>query len=259
MNRRVAKHAGGGDGYFVSLNDLLIGILFIFIILLMAFAINYKVAESDLKGTIGGLKNELAGRSSARSELLDKLAKTLEQDGVHVVVDRENGILRLPENALFASGEAQLGSQGQAALQVLANRLVELLPCYTAGAETRKNCPKASEAILEAVYIEGHTDNVPISTGQFKDNWDLSSARAIKTYRFMLQAAPSLEHVQNASGTATLFGASAYADQRPVKPNNNLTIEGRAQNRRIDLRFLLAPPSKVELDVKSGLTVGKPL
>ena len=75
----------------------------------------------------------------------------------------------------------------------------------------------------------------------------------------MLQAAPSLEHVQNASGTATLFGASAYADQRPVKPNNNLTIEGRAQNRRIDLRFLLAPPSKVELDVKSGLTVGKPL
>ena len=192
MVGRGSKHSGGGDGYFVSLNDLLIGILFIFIILLMAFAINYKVAEAELEGKITDLTNQLAGRSSSRAGLLDDLERTMKKDGVHVVLDKENGILRLPENTLFASGEAQLKPPGQAALAVLAKRLVQLLPCYSRTDNRPEHCPNGSGPILEAVYIEGHTDNVPISTGTFKDNWDLSSARSIKTYRFcLLYTSPS--------------------------------------------------------------------
>lgn len=246
----------GGESYFVSLNDLLVGMLFIFIILLMAFALSYQSAERDLQAKIGKLQNELGQRANARTGLLEQLQSALKQEGVVVKIDRENGILRLPENTLFESGSADLGVSGQRALQILASSLARLLPCYSEGARAVSSCPAGSEAVLEAVYVEGHTDNVPINTARYSDNWDLSSNRAIRTYRYMLQVAPALKEVRNAAGSATLFGASAYADQRPIHPSNNSTPEGRAENRRIDLRFLLSPPSKADLDSDQGLSVG---
>lgn len=255
--RRSRPH-GGGESYFISLNDLLVGMLFIFIILLMAFALSYQSAERELHAQIGRLKDELSQRTSARTSLLDQLATTMQKQNVHVVVDRKNGILRLPESTLFSSGSADLGPSGQHALQVLASALERLLPCYADEHASSRDCPAGAEPILEAVYVEGHTDNVPIKTAQYADNWDLSSNRAIRTYRYMLQVAPSLKSVRNAGGSATLFGASAYADQRPVRPDANATESGRAENRRIDLRFLLAPPSKADLTPVDGLRVRAP-
>jgi chemotaxis protein MotB len=245
------------ESYFISLNDLLVGMLFIFIILLMAFALSYQSAERDLHSRIGELQDQLNQRAALRASLLDKLGDALKREGVTVVVERDNGVLRLPERTLFDSGSADLGPPGQQALRILASTLATLLPCYSAEARHPDKCPKGSEPILEAVYVEGHTDNVPINTSRYADNWDLSSNRAIKTYRYMTQIAPNLQNIRNAANTATLFGASAYADQRPVHPNNNLTPEGRAENRRIDLRFLLAPPSRADLDAEGGLTLAR--
>lgn len=248
FRRRNGRAHGGGESYFVSLNDLLVGMLFIFIILLMAFALSYQSAERKLK-------DELGERTSARAGLLDRLEAALKKEGIPVVVDRKNGVLRLPESTLFPSGSADLDESGRHALQVLATTMAELLPCYSDARVERKHCPEGADRILEAVYVEGHTDNVPINTARFADNWELSSARAIRTYNFMADAAPTLRDIRNASGAATLFGASAYADQRPVRANS--TPQGRAENRRIDVRFLLAPPSKADLSPAGGLKVGR--
>ncbi|GAA4019215.1 OmpA family protein [Sphingomonas swuensis] len=249
MARRIRLPFRGSkaeDSYFVSLNDLLIGMLFVFIILLMIFALSYQSAEAQLKSEIGRLQDELEGRETVRSSLLRRLEGELKAAGLpDVSADPEQGVLHLPESALFASGSADLGAGGQAALTRLAGILARDLPCYGLGGQkTKKDCPEGSESILEAVYVEGHTDNVPIATAAFRNNWELSSARAIRTYQFMVAAAPPLEGIRNASGAATLFGVSAYADRRPRSAKSNASEVGRRANRRIDLRFLLSPPTR---------------
>ncbi len=247
FRRRPGRNLGGGESYFVSLNDLLVGMLFIFIILLMAFALSYQSAERKLK-------NELSERTNARTVLLERLDEALRKQNIEIdLSEKDNGVLRLPESTLFPIGSADLDVSGRRTLQVLATTMAELLPCYSDAKVERKNCPEGADRILEAVYVEGHTDNAPIKTARFADNWELSSARAIHTYNFMADAAPTLRNIRNASGTATLFGVSAYADQRPA--GSNASPEGRASNRRIDIRFLLSPPGKATLSNASGLKV----
>lgn len=248
-----ATHGREEESYFVSLNDLLIGMLFVFIILLMIFALNYQSAEARLNHRIAALEDELGGREDQRAGLLRRLKKELARADVPVEIDEKNGVLHLPETVLFASGSADLGDRGRAALTRLASLLARELPCYgQLGGRAGHDCPDGSEPILEAVYVEGHTDVIPIATARYSDNWSLSSDRSIQTYRSMVQAAPSLEGIRNAAGNATLFGVSAYAAQRPIA--DNATVDGRARNRRIDVRFLIAPPTKG--DIKATSSVG---
>ena len=222
------------DSYYVSLADLLIGLIFIFIILLVASAMSYQKAEQRAQK----LQIALDERADIRLRLLKTIQSDMASKGIDVRVDERNGVLRLPEHALFASGEAVLDSTGEAAVKELGKALNKRLRCY--GFEDgRRDCPEDTAPILEAVYIEGHTDNVRMASQKFASNWELSSARAIATYRALLDAAPILMSVRNVQNTATLVGVSAYADQRPI--GDNATLSGRRENRRIDLRFLLAP------------------
>ena len=117
----------------------------------------------------------------------------------------------------------------------------ELLSDHAARGEAKK----IAADLAAADAIEGHTDNRPINNSQFRSNWELSSARAIGTYNFMTSVQEGLRTLPNASGTATLLGASAYADSRGVTANR--TPEERKQNRRIDFRFLMAPPTDREV------------
>jgi chemotaxis protein MotB len=95
------------------------------------------------------------------------------------------------------------------------------------------------------VLVEGHTDDRPISTSAFADNWALASARAINTFKALLAYEPSLSALLNERGEA-LLGVSNYEAQRPVSLGP--TPQDRRLNRRIDLRFLIAAPSEAQLD-----------
>ncbi len=77
------------------------------------------------------------------------------------------------------------------------------------------------------VRVLGHTDNVPIRTAQFPSNWELSAARAVMVVRIFTE----LHGVPAAYLSATGFG-----DSRPV--TENLTPEGRAKNRRVEIVVL---------------------
>lgn len=266
---------GEDDSYLASVSDLMVGLLFLFIIILMAFALNFRSAEDAAEATLDELLTErdrlalaqeaLAGdrdrllaerdrlaqitdrllaRDAERAELLTRIKAMLASRGLEVEVDLENGILRLPESLLFASNEAALSEAGEQAIIVLAGVLDDILPCYVHAADER-DCPLGARDVLEAVLIEGHTDDRPIRGGPFADNWELSAARARNTYLALIGAAPGLDALKNGSGGEALLGLSGYAARRPVIAA--ATDEARRVNRRIDLRFLARGPDAAAL------------
>lgn len=134
------------------------------------------------------------------------LNEKLRQQGLTDLVEmkvHENVVdLQLNESVLFATGEAELTEQG---LSVIA-RLVPLI-----------------EASGMNVSVEGHSDNIPISTARFPSNWELSATRAASVGRELIEGGirPKRLHIRG------------YADTKPVASND--TTEGRGKNRRVNL------------------------
>lgn len=240
-------------GYLGSVSDLMAGLTFIFIITLLFYVINFNQQKMKTqtqeekarqeKQQLMHIKDELTDAKEARAQLLTDIQKSLQEQGVRVHIDTERGLLQVPESVLFRSGRAEFLPGGKKCLQVLARQLANYLPCYCGrrGDARPTGCSqgKFKPGRLEAVFVEGHTDNVPIRSGRFQDNWDLSAKRSIVTYQLMLKNHPELEGLLNQDGEA-LFGVSGYAATRPVVRHEESTPE--VLNRRIDLRFILAPP-----------------
>lgn len=121
----------------------------------------------------------------------------------------ERGILIsiFPDQILFDSGSARLKPGFKAILAQLAPSLARL---------------------PNTIEVAGHTDNLPISTGVYPSNWELSAARAGAVIRYLgLSGIP-----------AARLAAAGYAETRPVATNT--TRQGRARNRRVELLVLRA-------------------
>jgi flagellar motor protein MotB len=269
------------ENYFVSLSDLMTGVVFIFVILLCAFAFHYQTeakaaktaaeksskleleaqtasriaeeerekaerskqaagkAEADARqkgAKIDALSKLLRERDDALKAILSGLVDKLAERGVRVLFDPSTGVIRLPEELLFAKGSDILSDSGRKGLAVVAEELAPVLS---------RGCSVGSAFRLEALFVEGHTDSDPIRSPRFADNWDLSAARATSTYRALIEAKPKLESFTNPDGLRVL-GVSGYGENRPVAPND--TDENKKINRRVDLRFLMAHPTDSELD-----------
>ena len=140
---------------------------------------------------------------------LQELEKMLEEMGLKgsVRVEYEAIGIRiiLQERVLFDSGEASIKPDFYPVL----DKLYEII-----------------SAIPNPVEVEGHTDNIPISTERFPSNWELSTARASSVVRYFIAKGIPPERLK----------ASGYADTKPIA--NNSTPEGRAQNRRIEIFIL---------------------
>ncbi len=254
MAVRRARPEDDQESYFVSMTDLMIGLLFIFIIMLMSFAINYREAEEERQQHTEKLEENVQKLTDNRrtvAHILRELEQSLEQQGIDVRVFPETGVLRLPENILFESGQAELSARGEQAVGVLAMALAPLIPCFAKAdgfgwrAPGEAVCDDQYHGRLEAVLIEGHTDDRPIHGGRYRSNWDLSTARAIATFTALEQAAPIMGLAEN-DRSEKLVGVSGYGEHRPVASNDHAA--GRRANRRIDLRFLMAAPSAAKAD-----------
>jgi chemotaxis protein MotB len=130
-----------------------------------------------------------------------------EQTHLEVVQLKEltNGdiVLILPDTVLFRSGESVLLPEARPFIQAIGDVLIEL---------------------DRHVRVEGHTDNVPISTAQFPSNWELSAIRAVTVVRTLSEQ----YGVQSDHLTAV-----GHADSRSI--TDNLTPENRAKNRRVEI------------------------
>lgn len=229
--RRLRRPAEADEeSYFVSMADMMVGLLFVFIILLLYFAMQFR--QSSVR---------LADATDTRTELLERLDRQLLARGLAVSIDTHAGVLRLPEDVLFDRGQAELTPRGEAAVAILGGELSAVLPCYS-GAAPPPGCPAAAHG-LDAVFIEGHTDrDLLAGRGALRDNLDLSVRRATNTYRALIAAAPLLAAMRNRRAPAPqpLLSVAGYGADRPIDLRD--TPEAKARNRRIDLRFLMAVP-----------------
>jgi chemotaxis protein MotB len=237
MATRLHRHVEEEESYFISMTDLMVGLLFIFIIMLMFFALQYREAERQRKDAT----DQLVNSEQVRDDILEDLQRRLRDHGINVQVVKDQGILRLPEAILFDKGKADINQRGSEAIAAVAEALTAVLPCYTLGGlSAGERCPQ-QRATIESIYIEGHTDVDRLSprTGM-KDNIDLSAVRATNTFRLLIEKNQSLLRFKNKSSFPVL-SVSGYGEYRPVQVDQSTEAQ-KAINRRIDLRILMTTP-----------------
>ena len=152
-------------------------------------------------------KDDGAGSGSTLGILkknIESLVGTEAMKGkVRTRVEGRGLIISLGEGGFFDSGSDQIKPEGLALLDAIATGLV---------------------ASTNQIRVEGHTDNVPISSGRFPSNWELSTARATAIVSYL---------IAKFGLTPDRLSAAGYAEFRPVAANDS--PEGRARNRRVDV------------------------
>lgn len=269
------------ENYFVSMTDMMVGILFIFIIMLMVFALQFqqqtdtsethieevlkRVEEvaNQLKILRDQIDTELASLNQSQEErtaLLNDLKDELKAVGLEVQIDPENGVLRLTDNAIrFDSDRSELNPAASENVSKLAQVLLRVLPKYvnSCDAADMVDCNRANKpsSTIDTVFIEGHTDK----TGSDERNWVLSTERAVSTYRAITTLQPALRHLKN-RGKKEILSVSGYSSTRPI-PEAADGIESEealrnrlAGNRRIDMRFVMEVDNSVRLNEVLKLT-----
>jgi chemotaxis protein MotB len=167
-----------------------------------------EVRDNRTGGASGkGNSGSAGGPANADAELQrirEALAKEIESGKAEVERDGARVIIRLAEQGSFRSGSA------------------DLQPAFT---QLLDQVGKTISQSNGRIYIEGHTDNVPVVFNErFKSNWDLSGARA----------GAVADRISGVSGIAPgRMSVSGYADTRPL--DNNGTAAGRGRNRRIEI------------------------
>lgn len=199
-------------------------------------------AELELLKQIDPLEEYLSRVADVRRQVLLQLRDAIRLDfpELQVELSEESDALRFQGEGLFGSGSSNLTPRKREIVARLALRLDEILPCFTVGARSQfsETCNPAF-IMIEAVQIEGHTDNV----GTDVVNRTLSTGRANTTFFTMTNSAPTVMEHRNLKSQPVL-SVSAYGPDRPVATND--TPEGRATNRRIDLRFIMVTPPNTE-------------
>jgi chemotaxis protein MotB len=183
-----------------------------------------QVASEERKNRL--LQEAESDRLSKEAERLALVAKTLEQykseffgrmrlllegrDGVSIVGDR----FVFSSEVLFASGRADLTPEGQTKIA----KITEVLKGIAS------EMPADIDWILQ---VDGHTDDLAVTGGiEFRNNWELSQARALSVVLFMV----------NAIGMdPQRLSANGFGEFQPLNKDN--TSAARAQNRRIELKL----------------------
>jgi chemotaxis protein MotB len=141
------------------------------------------------------------------TKAVGQLQKEISSRSVRITQDERGIVVSLASDFYFGSGRADFGDSAEAVLKKLTG-----LFSTTAG----------------NVRIEGHTDDMPIVQGsqlsqRLPTNWELSSQRAVNVLKFFEKLGVERQRLS----------AVAYADTRPLKPND--TFDGRAYNRRVEI------------------------
>jgi len=156
-------------------------------------------------------------RIAAYKALQDKFRALVDTGKLQVVFRNGQMTLKLPSGILFPSGSAELTKEGQTALAEVVKILMQF--------KDRR------------FVVAGHTDNQPIKTAAFKDNWYLSTARANSVVQFMIKQ----------QFPAKNLAAAGYGEFDPVAKND--TEATREQNRRIEIILV---PNLEELPSLTG-------
>jgi chemotaxis protein MotB len=159
---------------------------------------------AQLKAVSEKQKAELDRMSQQASELEKQLAGEIKMGQIRLKKMFDRIIINLDDKICFNSGSAKLKPDIKAAL----DKIKKILASYPEN----------------KISIEGNTDNIPIRTSEFRDNWQLSTERSLSVLEYLL------------TGTdlnPSRFTAVGCGENNPIVPND--TPENRALNRRVDI------------------------
>lgn len=156
-------------------------------------------------------EEEVRDLARYRSEFFGRMSQILSgREGVKIVGDR----FVFQSEVLFPPGEASLSDSGHEQVAGVARMLAGI-------------ADEIPDEIDWIIRVDGHTDNTPLSgTGRYRDNWELSQARALAVVRYMIE---ELDFPKDR------LAAAGFADTKPVDEGD--TTESRARNRRIELKL----------------------
>jgi len=152
-------------------------------------------------------EEEIARLTRTQQELSKSLQDEIAKGNITIQQVRDRLTINMVDRVLFDSGRAEIKSAGVKVLKQVADVLKTVTD--------------------KQIRIEGHTDNVPISTklqDRFKTNWELSTTRATTVVRFL---------IDQGGVDRQYLSAVGYAETRPIASNDS--EEGRASNRRIEI------------------------
>jgi chemotaxis protein MotB len=169
-------------------------------------AARYKEAMAEQQRLIDEMKKRQARaekRMGTLRGMLSKFKSLIEGGKLNVRIRDGKLMLELPSAVLFPSGKAEISEDGMETLRQVAEVLSQI--------EDRE------------FQVAGHTDNVPITSGRFEDNWELSTARSVSVVRAL----------QEMGVDPTSLAASGYSKYQPTVSNDSK--KNRRLNRRIEI------------------------
>lgn len=243
--KRQENQEAGAPLWMVTYGDLM-SLLLTFFVLLLSFSTiteeeRFHEAMQSFRGAVGFLPRELTmvqvnplpKKMQRPSRSAENLARRIrrqmqvlgKEDLVQVLFDQEGELrISLPSQVLFDSASAKLKPEAFPVLNDLSAVFVEVPAGY--------------------LEIRGHTDDRPLgSTGSFRDNYDLSYARADAVARHLMQEGAELTE---------RLEIIACGPSQPIALNT--TEEGRQENRRVDItvRGLPSDEAADELGERAG-------
>ena len=221
------------DSWQVSYLDI-ITILLGFLVILLSFSELNNGESFSVSELFKSSQNETEFITTPiediKIELESLLEPEIEQGKLEIFRELNDVKIRFKSDDLYASGSAQLQD---GATEIL-NRVLASFKLI-------------SYTDFE-IDVEGHTDNVPISTSSFESNWELSTSRASNVVRYFNRMGISQERLK----------ASGYADSRPLvefDEEGNPYPANKDKNRRIVLRLFYSNPDQYSTNNIDSTTV----
>ena len=172
-------------------------------------ALNNEIANltnelSELKKLNEQQKKELSRMENQAQELEKQLTDEINKGEIRLKKYHDRIIINIDDRISFDSGHSELKKNFLPTLDKISIILAQYPEYY--------------------IIIEGHTDDVPIKTARFRNNWQLSTERALAVLDYLLK---------NSDLNPKRFSATGYGEYRPIVSND--TKANRALNRRVDI------------------------
>jgi chemotaxis protein MotB len=223
----IEEPEGGGghessERWLVSYADF-ITLLFALFVLLYALSNSNHVDQTRAMNSVaravgvhperGGMRPDLGDSGHATIDEVERLEAVQEQmvlalqnypnSGITMKIDERGLVISLSAAKFFASGEAEIAPSQVPVLEAVIKTIAPL---------------------ANQIEIDGFTDSMPIQSGAFRDNWELSAARAAVVLRYALS---------HSSMVPDRFAIAGYGPYRSA--GDNATEQGRALNRRVEI------------------------
>ena len=191
-------------------------LLLTFFVLLFSMSTIDPVKLEMFSNSMGKALGKKKTKTYSLSEIYKQVVQVVEQENLKDVIEVETSprgvAIKIPSEITFESGSAALDPR----IYPILDKLEPLI---------RKS--------VFPIAVEGHTDNVPITSNTYPSNWELSSARACEVVKYYIRRGVDPKRLQ----------AIGYAYTRPRAPGKtieeaNSTEAKRAQNRRVEIVFL---------------------